>query len=310
MMSWFFPWQPERKPDDIPALWAFADAIVRCASGNIASSLFNRCLEVDCVAITNLTMGMFWMRPETYLALDTRNRKLLDERGIAHEVKDWTSYLHFLNEAKARIPEKPFEFSSTAYAGEPDRKYWVFQGNPQYYDVVGALQHSAVKTWQANQHKNDIHPGDRVIIWVTGENAGCFALATVTSEVQTITEDVEEAAYRKQPEKNSTMQGVTLRIDTNLCEAHVSKGDLAGQPAFADFPAGRQGTNLPLPRRTMTPFWHWRERAQRERHALLEDITRKEGLLRPNNARPTWNNIQFIVHKDTTKGQGINSLMS
>ena len=301
MMSWFFPWQSDRKLDDIPALWAFAEAIVKCAPENIAPKLFNRCLEVDCVAITNLTMGMYWMRPETYLALDTRNRKLLDERGIAHEVKDWTSYMHFLNEAKERIPEKPFEFSSTAYAGEPDRMYWVFQGNPQYYDVVGALQHNAVRTWQANQHKNDIHPGDRVIIWLTGETAGCYALATVMSEVHTITEDAEEAVYRKQPEKNSTMQGVTLRIDTNLWEAPVSKGDLAGQPTFSDFPAGRQGTNLAATQAHYNGILAF-ARGRTTVHYWKVSHGKKD--FSPEERKTYLEQKVIVVHEDTGKGQG------
>jgi hypothetical protein len=120
----------------------------------------------------------------------------------------------------------------------------VFQCNPQRYDVVGALRDDAVKTWQANQHKEDIHPNDRVIIWVTGEAAGCYALATVTSEVRTITEDPKEATYRKQPIGNSAVDGVTIRIDTNLWDTPVLKESITGQPAFRDFPAGRQGTNL------------------------------------------------------------------
>lgn len=242
--SRFFGWESERKIDDIPALWVFAEAIVQNAPESVDPRLFNRCLEVACVSVTNLTMGMYWMRPDIYLALDSRNRKLLDEREIDHEVSDWATYIQFLKAARQSVPEMPYEFSYVAYAGAPDAKYWVFQGNPQHYDVVGALKDDAVKTWGANQHKKDIHPNDRVIIWATGEVAGCYALATVTSEVRTITEDSKEAAYRKQPIGNSAMDGVTLRIDTNLWDTPVLKENITGQPVFRDFPAGRQGTNL------------------------------------------------------------------
>jgi len=301
MMSRFFTWQPERKPDDITTLWAFAEAIVRLAPEDVAPGLFNRCLEVACVGVANLTMGMFWMRPETYLALDSRNRELLDERGIAHEVKDWASYLHFLKEVRARVPEKPYEFSHTAFAGTPAGNYWVFQGNPKFYDVVGALKDGALKTWQVNQNKNNIHPGDRVIVWVTGETAGCYALATVMSEVHTATQDPKEAAYQKQPVKNSTIEGVTLRIDTNLWDTPVSKADIAGQPMFRDFPAGRQGTNLAAIKahydgilafargRTAVRYWkvsHGKaDFTAEQRKTYLEQHT-------------------LHVHKNTKKGQG------
>ncbi len=68
MKSWFFRWQHERKPGDIPALWAFAAAMVKQTPEEIEAELFNKCLDVASVTVTNLTMGMFWMRPDTYLA--------------------------------------------------------------------------------------------------------------------------------------------------------------------------------------------------------------------------------------------------
>jgi 5-methylcytosine-specific restriction enzyme B len=111
LMSWFFAWESDRKTDDIHALWAFAEAIVQNAPESVDPRLFNRCLEVACVSVTNLTMGMYWMRPDIYLALDSRNRKLLDERRIKHEVNDWATYVQFLKAARLSIPEMPYEFS-------------------------------------------------------------------------------------------------------------------------------------------------------------------------------------------------------
>jgi hypothetical protein len=299
--SQFFPYQSARKPDDIAALWAFAEAITERTPDEIDPALFNRCIEIQSVSVTNLTMGMFWMRPDTYLALDSRNRKLLDARGVAHDVRDWASYIRFLKETRSNVSEKPYEFSRAAFTGAPDCKYWIFQGNPQYYDVLGALRNGALKTWEVNQHKKDIHPGDRVIIWVTGQAAGCYALATVMSEVHTVTEDANEAVYRKQPVKNSTMEGVTLRIDTNLWNTPVSKEDIAGQPAFRDFPAGRQGTNLAAIKahydgilafargRTAVHYWKVshgkKDFSAEERKTCLEQHV-------------------IVVHKDTAKGQG------
>jgi 5-methylcytosine-specific restriction protein B len=286
-MSWFFPWQSKRKPDDIGALWSFAEAIVGHAPENVAPELFNRCIEVRCVSVTNLTMGMFWMRPDTYIALDSRNRELLDARGIPHDVRDWASYLQFLKAARSRLRETPYEFSHTAYVGEPDRRYWVFQGNPAYYDVVGALRDGEVKTWQVNQHKKDIHTGDTVIIWVTGDTPGCYALATVMSEVRAFEEDPKEASYRKQAAKTTVMEGVTLRIDTNLCDRPVSKADIAGNPTFSDFSVGVQGTNLAATKAHYDGILALAERRKKARYwiyapgerARLWDDFRRDGVM-------------------------------
>lgn len=244
MMSRFLPWQYEQQADDLASLWAFAEAVVARTPEEIPPELFNRCLAIRCVSVTNLTMGMFWMCPDTYLALDSRNRALLDERGVAHEVKDWFSYRQFLKEAKMLVPEPPYEFSRAAYANKSDVNYWVFQGHPKYYDVVAALRDGALKTWEVNQHKTEIHAGDKVIIWVAGESAGCYALATVASEVHANKESPQEAVYRKQPIKRATMDGVALSIDTPLWEHPVTREDIAGHPVFSDFPAGRHGTNF------------------------------------------------------------------
>lgn len=129
----------------------------------------------------------------------SRNRRLLVAREVAPEVRNRAFYLQFLKEGRSFVPQKPYEFSNAPHAGAPDSKNWVFQGNPQYYDVVGALRDCVVKTWKVNQQKKDVHPGDGFIVWVTGETAGSCSLAMVMSEVHTATEDSREASYRYQP---------------------------------------------------------------------------------------------------------------
>jgi hypothetical protein len=300
-MSWFFPWQSKRKPDDIGALWSFAEAIVGHAPENVAPELFNRCIEVRCVSVINLTMGMFWMRPDTYIALDSRNRELLDVRGIAHDVRDWASYLQFLKAARSCLPETPYEFSHTAYVGKPDRRYWVFQGNPAYYDVVGALRDGEVKTWQVNQHKKDIHTGDTVIIWVTGDTPGCYALATVMSEVRTFEEDLREASYRKQAAKTTVMEGVTLRIDTNLCDRPVSKADIAGNPTFSDFSVGVQGTNLVA---TKAHYEGILALAEGRTGMRYWKVSHGKADFTAEQRRTYLEQHTLHVHKNTKKGQG------
>jgi len=124
--------------------------------------------------------------------------------------------------------------------------YWIFQGKPNNYDVIGSLRDKAVKTWSTNQYKDEIKTGDRVIIWVTGESSGCYALATVISEVERIEEDMQEAAYRLQPTDKRVSPRVRIQIDHNLWNAPVLREELEGLPEFSDFPAGKQGTNLKM----------------------------------------------------------------
>lgn len=301
MKSWFFRWQHERKPGDIPALWAFAAAMVKQPPEEIEAELFNKCLDVASVTVTNLTMGMFWMRPDTYLALDKQNRALLDKRGVEHDVKDWASYRHFMQAAKTLVPEPPYEFSYAAFAGEPDINYWVFQGNPKVYDVVGALRDGELKTWEVNQHKKDIHAGDKVIIWVAGESAGCYALATVMSEVHSAKEDAKEAAYRKTGDTGSSYDGVALRIDALLWDNPVTKAEIAGLPAFRDFPAGRQGTNFTA---TKVHYDGMLARARERKTMRYWKISHGKADFSSEQRMAYLADHTVHVHKNTKKGQG------
>jgi 5-methylcytosine-specific restriction protein B len=76
--SWFFAYQIERKPHDVQRLWR----VFRLALGDnpLEQSdflqAFDEALEVKHTNL-NLTMGLFWIRPETFLNLDLTNRQYL-----------------------------------------------------------------------------------------------------------------------------------------------------------------------------------------------------------------------------------------
>lgn len=67
-----------RKPEDIPTLWG----VFRLAQGETPfdddqfAKAFDTALQVRVVNV-NLTMGLFWIRPERFLSLDSANRAYL-----------------------------------------------------------------------------------------------------------------------------------------------------------------------------------------------------------------------------------------
>jgi hypothetical protein len=66
---------------------------------------------------------------------------------------------------------------------EPEEtSYWVFQGNPKLYDFETGLSEDVIKDWTVSAHKDKIKVGDKVILWITGSNSGCYALAEITEE--------------------------------------------------------------------------------------------------------------------------------
>ena len=122
--------------------------------------------------------------------------------------------------------------------------YWVFQGNPDKFDVVKALQDQALKTWTVKAHKDKIKPGDKVILWCTGAKAGCYALATVSTEIVKRKDDTVEESYYTNHGENLAEDRVEIEIDFNLSEKPILKQELQGLPVFQDFKAGNQGTNF------------------------------------------------------------------
>jgi hypothetical protein len=42
---------------------------------------------------------------------------------------------------------------------------WIFQGNPDYFDIDQYLKNNDTIIWSVRQHKKDIHPKDEVFIW-------------------------------------------------------------------------------------------------------------------------------------------------
>src|SRR5690554_2155181 len=55
--------------------------------------------------------------------------------------------------------------------------YWIFQGNPNIFDFKTALRDEVLTSWTVTAHKDKIKTGDKVILWITGNKSGCYALA-------------------------------------------------------------------------------------------------------------------------------------
>lgn len=124
---------------------------------------------------------------------------------------------------------------------ESDVNYWIFQGNPEVYDVENALESDTLVDWTVTAHKEKIKIGDKVILWVTGKNPGCYALAEVTAEPYEITEEISDANW-KIKEKNTVKAGIT--ITHNLVHNPISKGKITDNAKLKNLKVGNQGSNF------------------------------------------------------------------
>jgi 5-methylcytosine-specific restriction protein B len=113
--AWFFSWKHLRKPGDIPALWALAEAVVRDDKSDVVGPLFDRCLDIISVAPPKLSIGMFLLRPQRYLPCDQRTRNYLITKGIRRKVENFADYQQFMQQAMTQCGSDLVKISSDAY---------------------------------------------------------------------------------------------------------------------------------------------------------------------------------------------------
>ena len=122
--------------------------------------------------------------------------------------------------------------------------YWVFQGNPDLFDVAQALKDEALNSWRVNAHRAKITPGDKVILWASGKQRGCYALAEVESEVHEDTVNENEIPYYTNKVDDEPFDQVQLRITHNLVNNPITEEQIKSEERLAGLNVGNQGTNF------------------------------------------------------------------
>ncbi|MDX1760917.1 MAG: AAA family ATPase [Christiangramia sp.] len=140
--------------------------------------------------------------------------------------------------------ENYLKFLKNHFKNVKETSYWIFQGNPEIYDIEKALRAGHLKSWKVAAHKDKIKPGDKVILWQTGEKAGCYALAEVISEVGIIEEENFEKQYYRIKNSQDNTERVKIRVTDNFGDNPVLWSAIKDLPGFSNFKAGNQGTNF------------------------------------------------------------------
>lgn len=126
---------------------------------------------------------------------------------------------------------------------------WIFQANADRYDLPAALQSLQTIPWLVKQHKNEIHVGDRVFLWLSGSAGGMVAIARIATEPSVTSESGEEARFWKESpgEDGSGQLRVALEI-TEIVSPAIARSTLQSRPELKDLSILRfsQGTNFPV----------------------------------------------------------------
>ena len=124
---------------------------------------------------------------------------------------------------------------------KPGINYWIFQGNPAFFDFETAFRDNLVDSWTVSAHRDKIKAGDKAIIWLTGENAGCYALAVVTG---TATERAPAADDNLWKTDDKSQWQVGIKLTKNLFHCPILWNEIQMDANFEKLQVGNRGTNF------------------------------------------------------------------
>lgn len=122
-----------------------------------------------------------------------------------------------------------------------NQNYWIFQGNPNAFDFETAIKENLLEEWIVSAHKDRIKIGDKVILWISGKKAACYALAEITSEPKIMSHSKASHLW-KTDDKNPLKAGI--KITHNLIDNPISLEEIKRSKELRDLNVGNQGTNF------------------------------------------------------------------
>lgn len=134
--SHFFGFRRDREDDDIDNLWSLFVKVVK--KENFEDE-YNKVIRQYLIRV-NITMALFWIRPEDFLAFDSTNRTYMREQydiKLPNKALEYSEYMRILDEIKKKmesgdIKEKSFkDISANANNGLLDEAELTW-----YDDVV------------------------------------------------------------------------------------------------------------------------------------------------------------------------------
>lgn len=180
---------------------------------------------------------------QEYTAFATAARELTERHEIPPELLDHV--LAAASKAEARGTEET-----------PRDRAWIFQANPEIYDIDGALRALPELTWVTRQSAHDIHVGDRVYLWRSGAEAGVVAVGRVATEPAELPGDVDDPFVRAADNLSATEERVVVSVE-HVLRQPVLRRDLLEHPILQDLRVitQRTGTNFAMTAEQDSALW-------------------------------------------------------
>jgi predicted RNA-binding protein with PUA-like domain len=160
---------------------------------------------------------------------------------------------HFLDSVKPELVQT-YQQSIQKMGVEAEtgqRRVWIFQANPQRYDVLNALADEALvdDVWEVSRYKSEIHAGHIGLVWMSGKESGIYAVFDITSEPQMMVDSEQSAKYwMDEKDKGQLRRRVKIRYRLRLINNPIFKEELKKMPELENMAVFKftQATNYPV----------------------------------------------------------------
>lgn len=175
LSAWFFAYKENRGEHDIDNLWDLLEKAI--AYSDEASTDNKNAFIVAYDTVTkqkmikwNITMGLYWARPYTFINLDSTNRAFITDvdnmphyfttifSDINKGLPDGRNYLFMCEQAKNALNQKEYEYHSF-----PELSYYAWKSNQS-----GKTEETTTTTVDSNIKETNYwiySPGDNVSMW-------------------------------------------------------------------------------------------------------------------------------------------------
>ena len=175
LSAWFFAYKGNRGEHDIDNLWDLLEKAIAYSDEASAENKNAFISAYDTVTKQkmikwNITMGLYWVRPYTFINLDSTNRAFITDvdnmphyfttifSDINKGLPDGTSYLFMCEQAKNALNQKEYEYHSF-----PELSYCAWKSSQ-----AGKPEEPPTKTVDSNVKETDYwiySPGDNACMW-------------------------------------------------------------------------------------------------------------------------------------------------
>jgi predicted RNA-binding protein with PUA-like domain len=123
--------------------------------------------------------------------------------------------------------------------------YWLFQGNPKYYRIIDGIRDFTQMPWLVTRYAKEMQPGDGVLVWMSGKDAGLYAIAEMI-EAPKLMADLPDIGYWLDKSRLGEKPFATIRFTDKLLDRPLLRSELKQDPVLGTLIVIRQpnGTNF------------------------------------------------------------------